>query len=78
MRRREFIAILGSAALCVPGAPAQQQLQQIRFLHPASPEGYAIFLDAVRQGLRETDHIGGQNVTIEYRRGQGCGATTLE
>jgi hypothetical protein len=37
------------------------------FLNGASPEGYAPFVAAFRQGLREAGYVESQNVTIEYR-----------
>src|SRR6516225_6691531 len=39
----------------------------IGFLNGASPEGYAPYAAAWRQGLMEAGYIDGQNVTIEYR-----------
>jgi putative ABC transport system substrate-binding protein len=39
----------------------------IGFLNSASPEPYARMVAAFHQGLKETGHIEGQNVAIEYR-----------
>ena len=69
MRRREFIAALGGAAVVRPlAAHAQQRspLPVIGFLTPGFPAQVDI-IDAVRQGFREAGFVEGQNVAIEFR-----------
>ena len=69
MRRREFIAALGGAAVVRPlAAHAQQRspLPVIGFLSPGFPAQVDI-IDAVRQGFREAGFVEGQNVAIEFR-----------
>jgi putative ABC transport system substrate-binding protein len=68
MRRREFISVIGSAAVSWPLAVhAQQALPVIGFLQGASPGPYARFLPAFHQGLKEAGYTEGGNVAVEYR-----------
>ena len=43
----------------------------IGFLNSASPNEYAPFLAALRQGLKQAGTIEGQDATIEYRWAEG-------
>jgi putative tryptophan/tyrosine transport system substrate-binding protein len=66
MRRREFIAGLGSVAAWPCAARAQQRpVPVIGFLNGSSSKVGSEFLAAFRQGLREERFIEGENVTIQ-------------
>ena len=66
MRRRDFIAGLGSAAAWPVAARAQQPaMPVIGYLSPQSAE--VNVTAAFLQGLRETGYVDSQNVVVEYR-----------
>jgi putative ABC transport system substrate-binding protein len=70
MRRREFIAGLGSAAVAwPPSARAQQSgVPVVGLLSPQSANGGEIVVAPFRRGLQESGgFIEGRNVIIEYR-----------
>ena len=73
MMRREFIALLGGAAVAWPvAAQAQQERERVRrigIFSPVaadSPEGRGR-LTAFLQGLQELGWTDGRNVRIDYR-----------
>ena len=68
MRRREFIAGLGSTAAWPLVTRAQTSaMPVIGFLSPQSPEGTKIVVAPFQQGLKEAGYVEGRNVTVEYR-----------
>jgi putative ABC transport system substrate-binding protein len=74
MRRRDVLAA-GVAAFPLLAARAQQKaMPVIGFLGGFNPSMNAeieLELAAFRQGLSETGYVAGQNVMIEYARGEG-------
>ncbi len=73
MRRREFITLLGGAAVAWPPAAGAQQppTYLVGFVHSASPGPFATALKAFRQGLSQVGYLEGQNVVVEYRWAEG-------
>jgi putative tryptophan/tyrosine transport system substrate-binding protein len=68
MRRREFIAALGSAVGWPLSAPAQQQLLPVvGFLSGGSKQSDTLRLTSYWRGLNEAGYVEGRNVASEYR-----------
>src|SRR3984893_8149732 len=67
MRRRDFIARLGSAVAWPLVARAQQPtMPVVGFVVAGSADAYAGYVAAFRKGLGETGYVDGQNVIVEY------------
>jgi len=73
LKRREFIALFGSAAATWPFAGHAQQpsMPVIGFMSARSPQDSAHLLTAFRQGLSDVAFVEGQNVAIEFRWAAG-------
>src|ERR1700693_5924529 len=80
MQRREFITLLGGAALAAGAfaSPqisfAQQELRKaprIGFLTRATDASVATQIAAFRQGLRDLGWVDGKSISIEYRDAEG-------
>ena len=72
MKRRQFVAGLGSAAAWPVVARAQQAaMPVIGFVNGGAAEGSEGYVAAFRKGLGETGYVEGQNVAVEYRHLEG-------
>ena len=73
MRRREFITLLGGAAVGWPLASYAQRpaIPVVGFLHTLSLENVPHFVPAFNRGLKEEGFVDGQNVIVEYRWAHG-------
>ena len=73
MRRREVIALFGSAAAAWPFASRAQQPPKplIGFLNSASPSAYAPMVTAFQDGLNQTGFLDGRDIAIEYHWAEG-------
>jgi putative ABC transport system substrate-binding protein len=69
MRRREFIAVMGSAAAWPFAARAQQPAKVFRigFLGFGNPSVWVNRIEALRAGLRALGYVESQDIVIEFR-----------
>jgi len=73
MRRREFISLLGGAAVACPVLARAQpaNLPLVGFLNSASADTYRFNADSFREGLAQAGFVEGRNVRIEERWANG-------
>jgi putative ABC transport system substrate-binding protein len=73
VKRREFITLLGGAAVAWPLAAGAQQpaLPMIGFMSGRAPEDSSYLVDAFRQGLIQSGFVEGRNVAVEFRWAHG-------
>jgi putative ABC transport system substrate-binding protein len=73
VRRREFLGVLGGIAATWPlvGHAQQPSMPVIGFLIGLSTNNMQFYAASLRQGLKETGYVEGQNVAVEYRSTEG-------
>jgi putative ABC transport system substrate-binding protein len=73
LKRREFISLLGGAAVSWPHVSRAQQpaIPVVGFLSGRSPAESAGVVAAFREGLSETGYAESQNVSIDFRWAEG-------
>jgi putative ABC transport system substrate-binding protein len=74
VRRREFIALIGGAAVAASSPLQAQQPAKIRrigILETVSPALNAKNLEALQRGLRELGYVEDRNYVLEYRSADG-------
>lgn len=71
--RRQFISVLGGAAVAWPPAARAQQpkMPVVGFLADGTPEGFAPRVAGFKRGLSDTGFIEGRNVAIKSRWAHG-------
>src|SRR5712672_2200306 len=68
IRRREFISLLGGAAVASPlAARAQPAMPVVGFLGIETPTVFAERVRSFRQGLSEMGYVEGRNVAIAFQ-----------
>src|SRR4029077_8085111 len=73
MKRREFITLLGGAAMAWPRSASAQQraFPVIGLLSSRSPDIDTPLISVIRQALNEKGLVEGQNVALDYRWAEG-------
>jgi putative ABC transport system substrate-binding protein len=74
MKRREFIGLIGGAAVSPLAVRAQQQARKLYRIGVLSPERLPPeLLESFYQGMRELGYLDGQNIALEIRNAEGDG-----
>src|SRR3954469_2779873 len=66
MRRRKFIGVLGSAAAWASVAAAQRRPARIGFLGTGAAQTSEIFVEALKEGLRENGLLEGPDYILDF------------
>jgi hypothetical protein len=73
MRRRDFAALLGAAAVFLPhaGNSERRTMRRVGVLLPGAPADSGHFASAFVQELKIAGYVDRENVTLEYRWAEG-------
>jgi putative ABC transport system substrate-binding protein len=71
MKRREFITLVGGAAVAWPMVVRAQARPVIGFLGSVSFKTFTAHVDGFLRGFKDSGFLDGDNVTIEYRWAEG-------
>jgi putative ABC transport system substrate-binding protein len=71
MRRRDFLVLVGGAAMPLRARAEQAARPVIGYLGSETPDLFANRLHAFREGLRESGHVEGRDAEIAFRWAQG-------
>jgi hypothetical protein len=74
MKRREFITLLGGAAVGWPlaaSAQTQPKIPRVGLIFANTPATITYNIEAFRQGLRELGYVEGQTIVLEVRGAEG-------
>src|SRR6516162_6741502 len=66
LKRRQFIALLGGAAVCPLAARAQSMPPVVALINGGAADAMAPYAAAFRKGLSEMGYDEQKNVTVEY------------
>jgi putative ABC transport system substrate-binding protein len=71
MKRREFITLVGGAAVAWPLSSRAQQMQEVGFLGSGTESSERHLFNAFQDGLAEAGFVVGRNIAIEHRAAEG-------
>ena len=71
MKRRTFLPLGAAAGLAFPARAQPPGTPVLGFLNSGSPEAFAAYVAALRDGLQEAGFVEGRNLAIEFRWARG-------
>lgn len=78
IHRRTFLAVTGAGMIATAfSAIAQQKQFRVAWIAPSTSSNNALFLEALRQGLRDLGYVEGKNLNLDARSGDNS-ATRID